>query len=113
MKSVFVFTSLFLSAVAFGDQGSSCHFHGKKAAAEATVLECAAKRKESLIEKGKIEVSWKAVSHEKIEQIEMKNGKKEWKVTFKDPAAKDKTKETLFMFFALNGNFLASNFTGK
>ena len=38
---------------------------------------------------------------------------KEWKVTFKDPAAKDKTKETLYMFFTQPGNFIAANFTGQ
>jgi hypothetical protein len=34
-------------------------------------------------------------------------------VTFKDAAAKDKTKETLYMFFTPAGNFIASNFTGQ
>ena len=36
---------------------------------------------------------------------------KESKVTFKDAAAKDKSKATLYMFFTLPGNFIAANFT--
>jgi hypothetical protein len=34
-------------------------------------------------------------------------------VTFKDANAKDKSKETLYMFFTLPGNFIAANFTGQ
>lgn len=113
MKLFFIASSLFFASQAYAGDGSSCHFHGKKPAVEATVLECATKRKDSLVEKGKIDASWKAIGHEKIEQVEMKNGKKEWKVTYKDPQAKDKSKETLYMFFSLPGNFLASNFTGN
>jgi hypothetical protein len=44
--------------------------------------------------------------------VEGKKGK-EWKVTFKDTAAKDKTKETRYMFFTPSGNFIAANFTGQ
>lgn len=101
-----------LEQAAFAGADSSCHFHGKKAAEEKTVLDCAAKRKETLIKKGKIEASWKEVPHEKIVQVDGKKGK-EWLVTFKDPAAKDKSKETLFMYFTLIGNFVAANFSGN
>ena len=48
----------------------------------------------------------------KIEAVDSKKGK-EWKVSFRDPAAKDKSKETLYVFFTLNGNFIASNYTGQ
>jgi hypothetical protein len=44
--------------------------------------------------------------------VDGKKGK-EWKVAFKDPGAKDKSKETLYMFFTMTGNFIAANFTGK
>jgi hypothetical protein len=44
--------------------------------------------------------------------VDGKKGK-EWKVTFKDAAATDKTKEALYMFFTPPGNFIASNFTGQ
>lgn len=33
--------------------------------------------------------------------------------TFKNPAEKDAAKQTLYMFYALNGNFIGANFTGK
>lgn len=101
-----------ISAPVFASAGGSCHFHGNKAASEATVVTCAVQRKDALATSGKIDAAWKAVKQEKIEQVEGKKGK-EWKVTFKDPAAKDKTKETLYMFFTMSGNFIAANFTGQ
>jgi hypothetical protein len=40
-------------------------------------------------------------------------GKQEWQVVFSNPTASDETKKKLFMFFTLNGNFVAANHTGK
>ncbi len=116
MKNLIAIASL---AALFGttlparaDEGGSCHFHGSKPAAESVVLGCAKQRKQALVKSGKLEPSWQALPHSAIEQVEGKKGK-EWKVAFKDPAAKDKAKETLYMFFTVTGNFIAANFTGK
>ena len=111
LSSLAVF-SIVSTSQALADGGSDCHFHGNKAASEDTVLTCASKRKEKLISKAQIDASWKDIKHEKIEQVDGKKGK-EWLVTFKDPAAKEKMKETLYMFFTPIGNFIAANFTGK
>ncbi len=92
------------------DAGSSCHFHGSKPAAEATVLGCAAQRKDNLVKAGKLDAGWQAVKHDSIALVDGKKGK-EWKVTFKNPAAKDK--DTLYMFFTPVGNFVAANFSGQ
>ena len=113
----FIFAALTLSTAlwtpaALASEGGSCHFHGSKPAAEATVSGCAAQRKDALVKSGKLDASWSAVTQDKIESVDGKKGK-EWKVTFKDTAAKDKTKETLYMFFTPVGNFIASNFTGQ
>ena len=110
-------TAVILAVISMGQpamasEGGSCHFHGNKPAAEATVLGCAQQRKEALVKAGKIEASWQAVKHDKVEAVDGKKGK-EWKVTFKDPAAKDKSKETLYIFFTAPGNFIAANFTGQ
>lgn len=92
---------------------AQCHFHGSKAASEATVLTCSDVHKSRLIKKGTIQPVWAHIKHDSIQQVEGKKGKKEWKVVFKDPAAADKSKETLYMFFSVSGNLLASNFTGQ
>ena len=96
----------------WADPGGSCHFHGKKPAAEATVSGCALQRKDNLVKAGKLDAAWSAVKPVSIEAVDGKKGK-EWKVTFKDATAKDKSKETLYMFFTLPGNFIAANFTGQ
>jgi hypothetical protein len=93
-------------------EGGSCHFHGNKPAEEKIVVGCAIQRKDGLVAGGKIDAAWKAVKHDKAEQVDGKKGK-EWKVTFRDPAAKDKAKDTLYVFFTLPGNFIAANFTGN
>lgn len=104
--------ALSLAAPAFADRGGACHFHGYLPAKEQTVLTCAAQRKDALVTEGKIDASWKAVPHDKLEQVEGKKGK-EWKVTFRNPAAPDKDKQALYVFLSLPGNVLAANFTGK
>jgi Family of unknown function (DUF6488) len=96
----------------FASEGGSCHFHGNKPIAEATVIGCASQRKDTLISVGKLDKSWLPIKPEKIEMTESKNGK-EWKVTFRDAAAQDKSKQALYMFFTPAGNFVAANFTGQ
>jgi hypothetical protein len=104
--------TLFLSTGTIAGEDSSCHFHGNKIATEEIVTNCAIERKERLITQGKIESSWKTIEPGKPEMVEGKKGK-EWLVTFIDPAITDKTKEKLYMFFTISGNFIAANFTGK
>lgn len=94
------------------DAGGSCHFHGSKPAAEATVLGCAAQRKDNLVKAGKLDAGWQAVKHDSIALVDGNKGK-EWKVTFKHAAAGDKGKDTLYMFFTPVGNFIAANFSGQ
>lgn len=98
--------------LALADEKGSCHFHGNTAAKSETVTSCASQRKEKLIKQGKIDPSWQSISQDNIEQVDGKKGK-EWMVTFQDPNAADKKKETLYMFFTLTGNFIAANHTGR
>jgi hypothetical protein len=118
MKKFLILTAMIIAAgfgttsIALADQAGSCHFHGKKIATEETVSNCAADRKEILIMDGKIDPSWEMVEQEKIELVDGKKGK-EWLVTFVNPAAVDKAKGKLYLFFTAPGNFIAANFTGK
>lgn len=117
MKSILIastFTAaLLVSPGAQAGADAKCHFHGSKPAPEATVIECATQYKNKLVEGGKLEKSWQAVSKvDKLEQIDGKRSK-EWKLSFKNPAAADKTKETLYLYYTLPGNFIAANHTGQ
>lgn len=116
MKTILL-TAALLALPAFGptalaDVGGSCHFHGSKPATEAVVTDCANQRRAALVKSGKLESSWQAAKLEKLELVDGKKGK-EWKVSFSNPAASDKEKQTLFIFFSHPGNFIAANFTGK
>lgn len=92
---------------------ASCHFHGNKPAAEATVLTCAVQYKDRLVSGGKLEKSWQTVTQAtKVEQVDGQRAK-EWKLTFKNPNATDKAKDTLYLFYSLPGNFIAANHTGQ
>ena len=117
MKSTLVVSAfaatLLASTAAFAGADASCHFHGNKPAAQATVIQCATQYKDKLVEGGKLDKSWQAVSKvDKLEQIDGKRSK-EWKLSFKNPAAGEKGKETLYMFFTPVGNFIAANFSGQ
>jgi Family of unknown function (DUF6488) len=105
-------TTFFATAAAFAGGDSSCHFHGNAPAKEAVVTGCANEHKDALAVNGKIEASWKSVKLDKAEIVEGKK-MKEWKLTFKNPAAKDAAKQTLYMFYSLPGNLIGANFTGQ
>ena len=104
--------TLAITPVAFAGGGGSCHFHGNSPIKETTLVGCASEYKDGLASNGKIDPSWKGVKLDKAEPVEGKK-MKEWKFTFKNPAEKDATKQTLYMFYTLTGNFIAANFTGK
>ncbi len=104
--------TLALAPAAYAGGDGECHFHGNAPAKESVVTGCAKQQKDALAAKGKIDASWKTVALEKAETVDGKS-KKEWKLTYKNPAEKDASKQTLFMFYSLSGNFIAANFTGQ
>ena len=106
------YSALFAAPFAFAGSSSSCHFNGNAPIKEAVIVDCASKKKDALAFGGQIEASWKLVKLEKAQSIEGKNAK-QWQLTFNNPTAKDATKQTLYMFYSLTGNFIAVNFTGK
>ncbi|MDP2419452.1 MAG: DUF6488 family protein [Hydrogenophaga sp.] len=116
MKTIFtaaaLLASLCTAPAALADKGGSCHFHGNKPATEAVVSDCAQQRKAALVKAGKLDATWQAVPLDKAELVDGKKGK-EWKASFKNPAAADAAKQTLYIFFSQPGNFIAANHTGQ
>ena len=90
--------------------GEHGHSHGPISKEKAAIK--AEKYLARLIKKGKIDKSW---ADKKASNVESKmfNGKKEWVVVFKNPELSDKSKQTLYMFFKIDGHYLATNYTGK
>jgi hypothetical protein len=112
MKLFSIALAITCSQSVFAGAGEDCHFHGNKPAAKETVLKCADQRVGKLITRGKLDTSWKGVIPESIAPIDGEKGK-EWKIVIRNPAAIDKTKVTLYLFYSENGNFIAANHTGK
>ena len=88
------------------------HGHSHHPVSQNKAEEIATKRMIQLVEKGKIDSSWKSV---KVASSEKKKfGKKmEWVVTFNNKKISDASKQTLYIFLTLSGDYLAANFTGK
>lgn len=116
MKTIIAIAAFSLSGLigtsAFAAGAGSCHFHGNAPIKETVIVGCATERKDALATSGKIDAAWKTVKLDKAETVEGQK-MKEWKLTFKNPAEKDASKQTLYMFYSLTGNFIAANFTGK
>ena len=61
---------------------------------------------------GKIDASWVGIKESKVEQKTFNNGP-EWVVMYKNQEIKDGTKQTLYVFLTLSGEYIAANFTGS
>lgn len=98
-----------LVAVAGGNHSHS-HFSDPVSAERAAVI--ATDRVHRLADMGKIDPSWKSVEAGAPEQKRF-GRKLEWVVAFKNAGISDASKQTLYLFLALDGSFLAANYTGK
>lgn len=89
------------------DHGHS-HDHVSQGQAELAAIKSVAR----LVEKGKVDKSWKPIGVMKSEK--KKFGKStEWVVSFKNKKISDTSKQTLYIFLSLGGEYIAANFTGK
>lgn len=111
--ALLVSSLLFVSPVMAGaghDHGSGGHSHGP-ISSEAVIQKATGKVK-SLAESGKVDKSWADSKPLSASQKTFSN-EVEWVVTFKNDKVSDATKQTLYMFFTLDGSYIATNFTGK
>lgn len=111
--ALLVSSLLFTSPVMAGaghDHGSGGHSHGP--VASEAVIRKATEKVKSLAESGKIDKSWAGIKAVGATQKTFAN-ESEWVVTFKNEKLSDVTKQTLYLFFTLDGIYIATNFTGK
>lgn len=100
-----------LTMPAFSGPGHD-HSHSHAAITAQGVEQKAAKQVAALIAKGKVDKGWSAIKPTKSYQKTFEKGQ-EWVVEFTNSAAPDKTKQTLYLFYTLDGHYVAANFTGK
>lgn len=113
LSILFAFCIGLLSAPAIAGPGHEHgHGHSHGAVSEDVASDKATKKVEQLASAGKIDASWAGVKPASIEQKTYANGP-EWVVTFKNDKVSDTSKQTLYLFYSLNGHYIAANYTGE
>ncbi len=101
---------LFAVPVMAGSDHDHGHSHGPISSNEA--INKATKKVQKLANVGKIDSSWSKTIAASAEQKEYSKGP-EWVVTFKNDKISNSSKQTLYLFFSLDGSYIAANYTGK
>jgi hypothetical protein len=99
------------SAMAVSGEG---HDHSKSTEAvnAKQAVSIASRNVNRLADAGKIDKSWKTIKAKKAERKEF-NGTKEWVVVFENTQIADASKKKMYVFLTLEGDYLATNYTGK
>lgn len=110
-----IVSALALSSPAFAGAGhdhnpDGGHSHGPITSDAA--VKRAEKQVKTLVSRGKLDKSWEKAKSTGATQKDFGKGP-EWIVTLKNDTVTDAAKQTLYVFYTLNGSYLASNFTGK
>jgi hypothetical protein len=93
-----------------GDDHEHTHSSGSVSADEAYMK--ALQKVEELATAGKIDASWSDIHPISVEQKTYDQGP-EWVLTFKNDNISEADKQTLYLFYSLDGNYIAANYTGK
>lgn len=108
---VCLLTALALSATsAYAGSG---HSHGPVTpVAEEQVIKNASDVVAALVQKGKIDASWKEVKPTDAKKKKNQYDQ-EWVVTFNNSKVAKKEQKTLYVFLSLDGQYLGANFSGS
>jgi len=72
----------------------------------------AAKKVKQLADAGKIDTSWSGINAASVEQKTYSKGP-EWVITFKNNKISDVAMQSLYLFFSLDGHYIAANYSGN
>ncbi len=112
MIAVTLCTLSLVTTPAFSGADGPGHSHSHGPVSAEVAQEKATKHIAGLVANGKLEPSWNNLKPTKTEQKAFEKGP-EWVLEFMNSAVTDKAKQTLYVFYTLDGNYLGSNFTGK
>ncbi len=88
------------------------HGHSHGAISEKKAASKARHKLTHLIKKGKIDKSWKSLEPTSVEKKTF-GKQEEWVVMFTNKNIKDQAKQNLYIFYSLDGHYIATNYTGK
>ena len=113
-------TLLFLLSLLFGaptmagagheHDNDGGHSHGPISSDSA--ISKASKKVKQMADAGKIDTTWSEINAASVDQKVYSKGP-EWVITFKNNKINDTAKQTLYLFFSLDGHFIAANYTGN
>ena len=114
MRTQTIFFALALSLFSLVAVAGSGHDHGHShdPVSQLQAEDVAMKSVAKLVEKGKIDKSWKSIGVTKSMKKDF-SGHMEWVISFKNEKISDPAKQTLFVFLTEGGEYLAANYTGK
>jgi hypothetical protein len=109
MKNLFIMAALILAPIVGFAHGDHTH---KKAIEKTQATDIAKTQVTRLISDGKLDATWKDAE---LVGTEKKKNKStwEWLSTFRNSKEVDATKQTLYIFLTLSGEFVAANHSGK
>ncbi len=110
MGMLFISCGLFSAAALAGPGHEGGHSHGPVTGDVAS--EKAMQKVEKLTKSEKIDASWAGLKPVSVEQKTYSQGP-EWVVTFKNNKVTDASKQMLYLFFSLDGHYIAANYTGN
>lgn len=94
------------------DGGHSNHGHSHGPINSNSVKTKATRMLTSLVKKGVIDKSWERTKPANVEKKTFAKGP-EWVVSFNNDKVQDKAKQILYIFYSLDGHYIAANYTGK
>ena len=116
-KIYLLMATLGLSTPIYAGSGHSHDKDGGHSHSSAPISEDKAKSKatrtmKNLVDRGVINKTWTSSKLVKIEKRVFSKGP-EWVISFNNENVKDKKKKTLYIFYSLDGHYIAANYTGK
>ncbi|MBD3670993.1 MAG: hypothetical protein HUJ29_09495 [Gammaproteobacteria bacterium] len=116
IKSLILVTLLGLAApaaMAGGNHGhSNGHSHSHAPIDQGTAQTSAARIVGVLAKRGELDGSWSGTNAARVEKTPYK-GQEAWVVVFENTAIAEPSKQTLYIFLTLGGDFIVANYTGK
>jgi hypothetical protein len=110
-KLTTAFAFILFSAAAFAGEGHN-HSHDSEPVSRDQAVSIAAKNVRKLAGQGKIDKSWESIKAEKAEQKKF-GADTEWVVVFRNKKVADPSRQRLFVFLTLGGDYVAANYTGE
>ena len=113
----FIFSAVTFLVMAGNDQEHGHdhghgHSHSQVAVDDVTAKSNATNIVAELVKREKLESSWASITASTVEKQEFE-GTPEWVVIFVNDTISDVTKQKLYVFLTISGEYIAANYTGE